>query len=82
MKLFDQLDKGYVSWEEFSTEVQNLHSDRLGAPYVRQVGESPRLEENFYANPFPGCICNNSKEQIASLKFSERRRSISVSSQR
>ncbi|ONI03610.1 hypothetical protein PRUPE_6G268900 [Prunus persica] len=81
VKLVDQLDKGAVLWETFSLEVKSLHSDRLGAPYVRQVGESPRLEENFYANPFPGCICNKSEEQIARQKLDERR-SISVSSQR
>ncbi|BBH06229.1 O-fucosyltransferase family protein [Prunus dulcis] len=81
VKLVDQLDKGAVLWEKFSSEVKSLHSDRLGAPYVRQVGESPRLEENFYANPFPGCICNKAEEQIARQKLDERR-SISVSSQR
>ncbi|XP_062004316.1 O-fucosyltransferase 19-like [Rosa rugosa] len=78
VKLVDLLDKGDLSWEEFSSAVTTLHSDRLGAPYVRQIGESPRLEENFYANPFPGCICNNSQEHIARLK-SDGRRSTSVS---
>lgn len=55
--LVDKLDARTISWEEFEAEVQKVHKRRVGGPDWRQRGELPKLEESFYANPLPGCIC-------------------------
>ncbi|KAK9055502.1 hypothetical protein SSX86_026585 [Deinandra increscens subsp. villosa] len=63
VKLIDMLDAGEISWETFSAQVRLIHKDRVGAPYKRKPGLSPKVEESFYANPFPGCICCSPKNK-------------------
>ncbi|EPS74385.1 hypothetical protein M569_00367, partial [Genlisea aurea] len=62
VRLVDELDGGAITWESFASEVRSLHGKRRrGGPHSRKEGEAPRAEENFYANPFPGCICQRQK---------------------
>lgn len=61
--LIDQFDNGEITWEQFCSQVKVIHKDRIGAPYKRKPGPSPKLEESFYANPLPGCICGVSKKK-------------------
>ncbi|KAK8457676.1 hypothetical protein SEVIR_3G227100v4 [Setaria viridis] len=57
VELIDKLDEGSMTWGEFQTAVRKHHENRLGGPYDRLRGESPRQEEYFYSNPIPGCLC-------------------------
>ncbi|KVI09846.1 GDP-fucose protein O-fucosyltransferase [Cynara cardunculus var. scolymus] len=59
VRMLDELDRRNLSWEDFSSEVKNLHANRTSRPRRRVGGVKPKHEENFYANPFPGCICEN-----------------------
>lgn len=66
VELIDKLDEGTIDWTGFASEVKMHHGNRLGGPYQRLFGRSPRHEEYFYANPLPGCLCRrNTQDQVA-----------------
>ncbi|KAI5079944.1 hypothetical protein GOP47_0005423 [Adiantum capillus-veneris] len=68
ISLVDDLDAGKITWEQFEARVREAHAARIGAPSYRQSGELPKLEENFYANPMPGCICQEQQPNRKLLK--------------
>ncbi|XP_076890402.1 O-fucosyltransferase 28-like [Bidens hawaiensis] len=72
VKLIDRWDNGVITWDTFSSQVKTIHKDRLGAPRERIVRDSPRVEENFYANPYPGCICQGSIDKPISPQVDRR----------
>ncbi|XP_078444654.1 O-fucosyltransferase family protein isoform X1 [Wolffia australiana] len=63
VRLVDELDEGRLRWSKFKAKVKKLHKDRIGGPYMREPGEFPKLEESFFANPLPGCICEEAKRE-------------------
>nr|GLL40306.1 uncharacterized protein At1g04910-like [Ipomoea trifida] len=58
VRILDEMDRGELTLKEFASELRNLHQNRTGGPNPRVVGQAPKLEENFYANPLPGSDCN------------------------
>ncbi|XP_057441847.1 O-fucosyltransferase 19-like isoform X2 [Lotus japonicus] len=62
VRLIDQLDNGLISWEDFSSKVKSIHANKNGGPHPRKVKRHPKLEESFYANPLPGCLCDKTHE--------------------
>ncbi|CAM6094526.1 unnamed protein product [Calypogeia fissa] len=61
VRLVDDYESNAIPWNLFETEVRRLHENRTGGPSLRISGDSPKTEENFYANPSPGCICKNAQ---------------------
>ncbi|XP_011097054.1 uncharacterized protein At1g04910 isoform X2 [Sesamum indicum] len=66
VELLDKLEAGLLEVSSFSSLVNQLHKNRFGAP--RKRGAAPlgikgrarsRLEESFYQNPYPECICKS-----------------------
>lgn len=68
VKLIDEYEAGTISWKSFESQVRKIHRSRTGAPHFRQVGEFPKFEENFYSNPYPGCICKKEAESRRLLR--------------
>lgn len=52
VELLDQLQIGFLRWDEFSLAVREVHSDHMGAHTRRKmIPERPKEEDYFYANP-------------------------------
>ncbi|KAH7678200.1 GDP-fucose protein O-fucosyltransferase protein [Dioscorea alata] len=65
--LIDQMDAGEMTWMEFKQRVKEFHADHLGGPCTRKAGALPKLEEYFYANPLPGCLCKSKDNNLKAI---------------
>ncbi|CAI7851649.1 unnamed protein product [Closterium sp. NIES-54] len=68
VRLLDQFKAGEMSWNVVRKEIRKQHKGRLGGPHQREAGENPKLEENFYANPMPGCMCEVERQPGKAVK--------------
>ncbi|XP_002985158.2 O-fucosyltransferase 19 [Selaginella moellendorffii] len=60
VRIFDEFERRAIGWDSVKLQVQKTHRNRQGEPHFRKSGSSnAKLEESFYANPLPGCICEN-----------------------
>ncbi|KAJ8551568.1 hypothetical protein K7X08_021583 [Anisodus acutangulus] len=66
VEIFDKLEAGQLDGQSFSHLVRHLHKNRQGAPRKRAGAPlgvkgraRSRLEESFYQNPYPECICSS-----------------------
>ncbi|XP_055831947.1 O-fucosyltransferase 38 [Solanum dulcamara] len=66
VEIFDKLEVGQLDGASFSHLVRHLHKNRQGAPRKRAGAPTgvkgrarSRLEESFYQNPYPECICSS-----------------------
>ncbi|KAK4490665.1 hypothetical protein RD792_001356 [Penstemon davidsonii] len=66
VELLDKMEAGLLEASSLSRHVKQLHKNRRGSP--RRRGGAPsgikgrarlRLEESFYQNPYPECICKS-----------------------
>ncbi|CAI5466881.1 unnamed protein product [Closterium sp. Yama58-4] len=68
VRLLDQFKAGEMTWNAVRKEIRKQHKGRVGGPHQREAGENPKLEENFYANPMPGCMCEVERQPGKAVK--------------
>ncbi|CAI5533379.1 unnamed protein product [Closterium sp. Naga37s-1] len=68
VRLLDQFKAGEMSWNAVRKEIRKHHKGRVGGAHQREAGENPKLEENFYANPMPGCMCEVERQPGKAVK--------------
>ncbi|GJP57512.1 hypothetical protein CLOP_g12222, partial [Closterium sp. NIES-67] len=66
IQAIDAYQSGKATWDGTSEAIRKAHRPyRLGMPRARRMGENPKLEDYFFANPYPGCMCRQSQSTIS-----------------